>query len=159
METQSTYGKTTGWILGNTTYTDEDAVVTDSSMTATRSAIFIGTLEEALRSAPDLGTGARELDSRLRLRRRVFTENKDNTTVSLTMTYEIFSDGEEKEPQYDLARQDQTVSILFNPEYKKATNDAKVIAKALIDGADVVDAFMALKKRRRVSRFVQKSRR
>lgn len=129
----------TGWIPGTITYSDEypGATVTDTTRSATRTATFVGTLAEAVQSAPELGSKTDALSDDLRLHKRTFTEDKG--TVTLTMTYAIFSNtdesgDEESEPTYSLASSPGNVSILSAERFKDEPATAREIARMYVNG-------------------------
>lgn len=134
-DTTSVYGLT-GWIPGTITYNDEypGANVTDTTRSATRTATFVGTLQEAVQSAPELGSTTDALGDDLRLHKRTFTE--DAGTVTLTMTYALFSltGDEEGEPTYSLSAIPANVPVLSAKRFEKETEIAREIARMYVIG-------------------------
>ena len=129
-----------GWILGTTTYNDEypGVSVSDETRSATRTATFVGTLHEAVQSAPELGSTSDTLDEDLRLHKRTFTE--DAGVVTLTMTYAIFSasgdgaSGEESDPTYSLDAEPGSVALLSAKRFEKEPELAREIARMYVIG-------------------------
>lgn len=100
------------------------------------------TLEEVLSAAPKLGTQNDNFPKKMGMilqKRDVQSAGANVWTVTLTYyktEAETVDDENKQEPTYDLKYQEGATSILLHPEFKKASSDAKTIAKALIDGTD-----------------------
>ena len=118
-------------VIGKIDFADHlDASKKKNGKTATIKYSFLGTLAEAIRAAPQLGSFSELLQKELRLTdRQMSTEN--NQTVSVTLNYaELELDdsvviGPITE-QYKLSTSQQVASILDDPKYKNELTNEKV---------------------------------
>ncbi len=118
-------------VIGKIDFADHlDASKKKNGKTATIKYSFLGTLKEAIRSAPQLGSFSELLQKELRLTdRQMSTDN--NQTVSVTLNYaELELDdsvviGPITE-QYKLTTSQQVDSILNDPKYKNELAEENV---------------------------------
>lgn len=146
------YGSS-GWILGQITYTDGlDVTLANESTSGTIPATFTGTLKEAIAAAPGLGSQSELLSGELRLYKRSFTQK--GSVVEATFTYGIYStggdsDGESSslfsDAQYELKTNYENVPLLQHADFKNATEAERVLAQAYINGNTDATAVWASK--------------
>ncbi len=112
----------------------------DGGETATIQYTFKGTINEARRAAPALGSFSDLLPKTLQLCERTF--NGEDASVTVTLSYaELTATSESVQigtfvSKYKLSSEQNVASVLNNPKYKNASEEVLTAAKAYLDGVN-----------------------